>query len=144
MKMSIFAVGVLHIKLQCDKISIEKEVMKMAMNIKNEILEDQRRAREEFLNLKKMQNGEMDAGPKPSEIALTPKTFKEKRENFWFQYKWHTIGIVASVAVFIILVAQCMSVPNYDLSVVYFTYTPVIDNHTDLVAEYFEQYGNGY
>ena len=35
---------------------------------KNEILEEQRRAREEFLELKKMQSGEMKAPPKPSEV----------------------------------------------------------------------------
>lgn len=113
----------------------------MANKKRNEILEEQRRSREEFLKLKKMQKGEMDAGPKPSEIAIVPKTPKEKLANYWFQYKWHTIGIVSSLIVFIFLVAQCMSVPDYDLSVVYFTYTPVIDNHTDLVEDYFEEYG---
>jgi hypothetical protein len=113
----------------------------MADKKRNEILEDQRRAREEFLKLKKMQKGEISAGPKPSEVAIMPKTFKEKCANYWFQYKWHTIGIVASLAVFIFLVAQCMSVPKYDFSVIYFTYSPVIDNHTDLMAKYFEKYG---
>ena len=38
----------------------------------NEILEEQRRARQEFLELKKMQSGEMAAPPKPSEV-LFPK-----------------------------------------------------------------------
>ena len=113
----------------------------MAKNSKNEILEEQRRAREEFLRLKKMQSGEMSAGPKPSEVAFVPKTFKEKRENFWFQYKWHTIGIIASVIVLAVLVAQCMSVPKYDFSVVYFTHSPVIDIQTDAIAAYFENMG---
>ena len=38
----------------------------------NEILEEQRRARQEFSELKKMQNGEMAAPPKPSEVAIVP------------------------------------------------------------------------
>lgn len=113
----------------------------MANKKKNEILEEQRRAREEFLKLKKMQKGELKAEPKPSEIALVPKTFKEKCENFWFQYKWYVIGITAAVTALVLLIAQCMSVPNYDFSVVYFTYTPVVDKQTDLMADYFEKYG---
>lgn len=113
----------------------------MANKKKNEILEEQRRAREEFLKLKKMQKGELKAEPNPSEIALVPKTFKEKCENFWFQYKWHVIGITAAVTALVLLVAQCMSVPNYDFSVVYFTYTPAVDQQTALIADYFEKYG---
>ena len=113
----------------------------MADKKKNQILEDQRRAREEFIKLKKMQNGELDAGPKPSEVAIMPKTPKEKIANFWFQYKWHTIGLILSVSLFTVLVAQCMSRPNYDYNIVYFTYTPIIDTHTDLMSDYFEKYG---
>ena len=62
----------------------------MADNKKNDIIEEQRRARAEFLRLKKMQSGEIDAGPKPSEVAIVPKTPKEKWDNFWFQYKCFT------------------------------------------------------
>ena len=51
---------------------------------KNEILEEQRRAREEFLELKKMQSGEMKAPPKPSEVAIVPKTPKENGIIFGF------------------------------------------------------------
>lgn len=110
------------------------------MSEKNEILEEQRRAREEFLKLKKMQHGEMDAGPKPSEVAIVPKTPKEKAANFWFQYKWHTIGILLSLVILTVLVAQCATRPKYDLEVVYFTYTPVLDNQTEKIGEYIENF----
>ena len=53
----------------------------MADKKSNDILEEQRRAREEFLKLKKMQQGELEAGPKPSEVAVAPKTAKEKAEQ---------------------------------------------------------------
>ena len=118
------------------------------MSDKNDILEEQRKAREEFLKLKKMQQGEIDAGPKPSEVAIVPKTPKEKAANFWFQYKWHTIGIVAAVIVLAVLVAQCVSRPVYDMELVYFTYSPILDEQTTQIAEYFEEFaedldGNG-
>ena len=53
---------------------------------KNDILEEQRRARQQFLELKKMQ--------KPSEVALEPKTLGEKAKNYWYHFKWHTIAAI--------------------------------------------------
>ena len=107
-------------------------------NKKNDIIEEQRRAREEFLRLKKMQKGELDAGPKPSEIAIVPKTQKEKWDNFWFQYKWVVIALVSLFTVLTVLIAQCASRKNPDLEIVYFSYTPILDQQTTLIGEYFE------
>ena len=111
----------------------------MSDNKKNDILEEQRRAREEFLKLKKMQKGEMDAGPKPSEIAIVPKTPKEKWDNFWFQYKWVVIASVSLFIVLSVLIAQCATKKNPDLEIVYFTYTPALDSQMEPVADYFEE-----
>lgn len=108
----------------------------------NDILAEQRRAREEFLRLKKMQNGEIPADPKPSEEAVLPKTPEEKIKNFWFHYKWHTIGIIASVIVLTILVAQCVNKPKYDYEIIYFSYTQVLDEQLDPMEEYFESLGS--
>ena len=106
----------------------------------NEILEEQRRARREFLELKKMQNGEMDAPPKPSEVAIVPKTPKEKWDNFWFQYKWYVIAITAITVVLAVLITQCATRTKYDLEVVYFTYTAALDEQTNAVADYIASY----
>ena len=112
----------------------------MAKKKTNKLLEEQRRARAEFLKLKKMQKGELDAGPKPSEVAIVPKTFKEKVANYWFQYKWHTIGAVASVSLAIYLIISILTAPNYDLTVVYYSYSPIVETHTDAMKEFFEGY----
>ena len=109
---------------------------------KNEILEEQRRAREEFLELKKMQSGEIKAPPKPSEVAIVPKTPKEKWDNFWFQYKWHVTAIVAVTVILAVLITQCATRTKYDLEVVYFTYTAALDEQTDKIAEYIEKYAS--
>ena len=106
----------------------------------NEIIEEQRRARKEFLKLKQMQNGEVKPEPKPSEVAFVPRTFGEKASNFWFHYKAGVIGIVISVILLAVLVSQCMSRVNYDLEILYFTYTPTLDAQTEKMADYFEQY----
>ncbi len=109
---------------------------------KNEILEEQRRAREEFLKLKKMQNGELSADPKPSEVAIIPRTPKEKLINFWFHFKWHVISITAIIIILAVLISQCASRIDYDSEIIYFTYSPVLDSQLHKVEEYFKQYSS--
>lgn len=113
----------------------------MSQKDSNEILEEQRRARQEFLELKKMQSGEMEAPPKPSEIAIVPKTPKEKWDNFWFQYKWYVVAITAITVVLAVLITQCATKTKYDLEVVYFTYTAALDESTKAIGDYIAKYG---
>lgn len=113
----------------------------MADKKTNEILEEQRRARQEFLNLKKMQQGEMYAGPKPSETATVLNTPKDKFRNFWDYSKWFVISAVAITVLIAVLVAQCVNRPSYDLKLVYFTYNGVLDEQVNPISDYLEAYG---
>lgn len=120
----------------------------MAKKHSNAIIEEQRRAREEFLKLKKMQNGEMETGPKPSEVAIVPKTLPEKLKNIWFHDKWYIIGTIALIVAVSIMVAQCVTREKYDLEVVIYSHTIVANANDDAIAEYLEQFcedldGNG-
>ncbi len=110
----------------------------MAKKKVSDTLSQQRKARKDFLELKKMQSGEIQAGPKPSEIALKPKTFKDKAKNFWFHHKWHTLGSIFAALSLAILIGQCASRTNWDMQVMYFTYTPVLDEQLEPVADYLE------
>ena len=112
----------------------------MAQQHKNETLEQQRKAREDFLALKKMQHGELDAGPKPSEVAVLPKTPAEKLKNIWFHDKWFIMGAIALAIVMVVCVAQCASRPKYDLSVVVYAYNFVGDDDCKLMADYLSQH----
>ncbi len=106
----------------------------------NEIVEEQRRAREEFLRLKKMQQGEIEPEAKPSEVAIVPKTFGDKVKNFWYHYKIQ--AIVAAVLIFVLAAGtvQCMTREKYDFEVMYFAYQPILDTQVDKIEEYFEKY----
>ena len=114
----------------------------MAKQKKNEILEEQKRAREEFLKLKKIQSGELEAGPKYSEVAIVPKTRKEKIANFWFHHKITVIAVTFITIVLSVLISQCAGRTNYDFEVVYFTYNPVLDGQLNKVGDYFEKYAS--
>jgi hypothetical protein len=115
---------------------------------RNEIIEEQRKAREEFLKLKKMQQNEIAPEPKPSEIEKKPETFSEKVANFWYHFKAQTIIAVFLVVVIAILTAQCATREKYDMTVLYFAYSVANDAQIQKMEEYFEQYaqdvdGNG-
>ncbi len=112
----------------------------MAKKKVSDTIEQQRKARAEFLKLKQMQMGETAPEPKPSEQALVPKTFSEKMANIWFHYKNVIIFGTLFAAVFIFLVAQCATKVESDLDIVYFSYTPVLDADIAKMEEYFEQY----
>lgn len=107
---------------------------------RNEIMEEQRKAREEFIKLKKMQQGELEPQPKPSEIAIAPKTFKEKLSNFWYHFKVHTIIISFVVVTIALCITQCANRPKYDLEVLYFAHKTAIDAQTQAIGEYFEKF----
>lgn len=110
----------------------------MAHRMHNETLDQQRRARQDFLDLKKMQKGEKAPEPKPSEVAILPQTPKEKWANFWFHYKWATIGVLALTVILAVLITQCATRVNYDLKVVVSCYTPLTDAQTTRIRDYLE------
>lgn len=112
----------------------------MADKKDSDTLRQRKFAQQEFLKLKKMQQGELDAGPKPSEVYAAPLTFSEKIKNIWYHDKWAII-IVSLLAVCIaVFVAQCATKTQYDATVVVFTYTITGDNNCDKMGEYLKPY----
>lgn len=106
----------------------------------SETISQQRKARQDFLELKKMQNGEMYAGPKPSEIDTTPKTFKDKFANFWFHYKFAAIAVLLSAVFLAVTVTQCLGKTKYDLIAVVFTDEYISAEYNLYIEKYFENY----
>lgn len=101
-------------------------------------IRQQKKAREDFLELKKMQSGEII--PQSDSGAHLPKTFKEKSVNFWFYNKFTVLGTVFLIIVLAVGIVQCNSRVDYDLSITLYTATPFGDEQTDKISEYFEKY----
>lgn len=115
---------------------------------KNNIIEEQRRQREELYKLKRMQQGESVELPVAEVAESEPLTFKKKYENFWYYYKPFVIIGVAFALILALLLSQCAKRINYDMEIVYFTYTPVLSAQLEEATDYFKQYatdinGNG-
>lgn len=113
----------------------------MSQKKESDTLRQQRFAREEFLKLKKMQQGELKAEPKPSEIYNTPLTFSEKVKNIWYHDKFIIIILALLTIAIALLVAQCATKTKYDATVVVFTYSITGDKNCQKMGEYLKPYG---
>ncbi len=112
----------------------------MAKKKGSDTLRQQRLAREEFLKLKKMQQGELAPEPKPSEVYAKEMTFGEKIKNIWYHDKFAIIVVTILVVVIAMLVAQCATKTRYDATVVVFTYKITGDVNCDKMEEYLKPY----
>ncbi len=111
----------------------------MAKKKGSDTLRQQRFAREEFLKLKKMQQGELEPEPKPSEVAVK-LSFKEKLKNIWYHDKIAIISVTFIIVAVAFFIAQCVSKPKYDMTVVVFSHEIAGDVNCDKMAEYLKQY----
>ena len=112
----------------------------MAKKKVSDTIKQQRKAQKEFLELKKMQSGEIEPAPKPSEIEIKPKTFWEKVKNIWFHDKTAILITTAIVAIFTFFTVECAMKTKPDLQVVVFTYNTILDESCEKMQEYFKPY----
>lgn len=107
---------------------------------KSDTLEQRKKAQRDFLELKKMQSGEIAAEavrePEP------PKTFSEKVKNFWYHYKAHTILSLFMVTALTIGITQCSTRPDYDAEIVLYTRNfysaEQVEKLTEFLTPYFD------
>jgi hypothetical protein len=108
-------------------------------NKENDTLRQRRKARESFLELKRMQSeGELEKEHKAYENEIKPQGFFGKLTNFWEYYKAPVLIIAFCVAVVIFCCVQCASRQEDDLRVVLFSNHIVTDNQSIQLEEYLE------
>ena len=106
----------------------------------NKIIEEQRRAREEEIKLKLMKQGLIEPEVKDETAVIIPKTPKEKWQNYWYHFKWHTIGAVVLTAILAVMITQCVSREKYDFITILYTHSPIESGRIEKIEEYLEQY----
>ena len=106
----------------------------------SDTIRQQRKAREEFLELKRMQSGEIEVPAPPSAESTEPKTFKEKLQNFWFYNRIAVFSVLFVAIVMAVGIVQCASRVDYDLNIVLYTASPVDDGKTQMMSEYFKKF----
>ena len=111
----------------------------MSQKKESDTLRQRKFAQQEFLRLKKMQQGELDAGPKPSEMAV-PLSFGEKLKNIWYHDKLAIIVVTALIVAIALLITQCATKTKYDATIIVFTHTITGDENCDKMGEYLSPY----
>ena len=108
-------------------------------NKENDTLRQRRKARESFLELKRMQNSnEIEKEHKPYENEIKPQGFFGKLANFWEYYKAAVIGVLICAVVITVCCVQCASREEDDLRIVLFSNNMITDNQTLMLEDYFE------
>ena len=51
--------------------------------------------------------------------VITPSTLKEKIQNFWYHYKWHSIAALVAILVLVVCVLQFCQREEYDAYILY-------------------------
>lgn len=112
----------------------------MAKKKESDTLRQRKFAQQEFLKLKKMQNGELDAGPKPSEVYATPLTFTDKLKNIWYHDKLAIVIVLVITAFIAFFAVQCATKTEYDATVILFSHSSTGDVNCDKMGEYLKPY----
>lgn len=107
----------------------------MSQKKESQTLRQRKFAQQEFIKLKKMQQGELDAGPKPSELAV-PLTFGEKIKNIWYHDKFALSVITLIIVAIVLLCVQCATKTVYDATVVVFTHEITGEPNCKKMGEY--------
>lgn len=107
----------------------------MAEKSQNEILAEQRKARKQYLELKKMQQ-EDTAPEREVHREAELKTPEEKAKHIWYYYKWGIILVVLAAVILAVSVRQCVTATKYDFGIVAFTYSSVSTESLEKLADY--------
>ncbi|MBQ6816141.1 MAG: hypothetical protein IJP26_02775 [Clostridia bacterium] len=105
---------------------------------KSDTLKQRKIAQQKFLELKKMQAGQLEPEAPPQEIK--PKTFSEKRKNFWYHYKTHTILSLFMAVVLAVGITQCANRTKYDSRIVLYTENIYSNTQIDLLTNYMSKF----
>lgn len=111
----------------------------MSQKKESDTLRQRKFAQKEFLELKKMQQGELKPQPKPSELTA-PLTFKDKLKNIWYHDKLAIVVILLLAVAITLLCVQCATKTQYDATVVLFTYEITGEPNCKKMSEYLEEY----
>ena len=111
----------------------------MSEKKESDTLRQRKFAQQEFLRLKKMQQGELDAGPKPSEVAA-PLTFWDKLKNIWYHDKLIIFILALIISAIVFFCVQCATRTFYDATIVVYTHKITGEANCASMSDYFIQF----
>ncbi len=111
------------------------------MSKESDTLRQRKKAQQDLLELKKIQQGEIDASTlQDDDKKIVPTTFDEKCENFFFYHKYKLLAIAAAVVALTIIITSTLTTPNYDTTLTVYCHEFIADSETAAVGEWLEKY----
>lgn len=84
-------------------------------------LDEIRKRQRELVEVKKVKQGQIEAPVvDPDEGKIVPRTPEEKAKNFWYHYKWATIGTVIGLGLLIFFIVDLATKTRYDIEIMAF------------------------
>lgn len=107
----------------------------------SETLKQREKAQRDLLELKKRQQGLLAPLEEEEKELRTPRTLKEKKDNFFYHHKLGFYGVVLLIAVLAFIVVDTLTSVKYDASVVLFTHERYDENQVEALGFFLEEYG---
>ena len=111
------------------------------MQKKSETLKQREKAQRDLLELKKRQQGLLEPLEEKEKEVLTPRTLKEKKDNFFYHHKLVFYGVILVLAVLAFVIVDTLTAVKYDASVVLFTHERYYENQAEALCSFLEEYG---
>lgn len=110
-------------------------------NKKSETLSQREKAQKELLQLKKMQQGQLDPSIlNDDDKKIVPRTLDEKCDNFFYHHKTKVIIFGFLAVVLSVLIVSCATRTNYDATLTIYCYEYIDSETVKEVGKWMEGY----
>jgi len=107
---------------------------------KSETLRQREKAQKDLLELKKIQQGQLDPETLKKDEKIIPMTFGEKVSNFFFHHKWKVVTAVCAAIVLSIVIHSEVTKIRYDTTLTLYCFEYFSEENADAVAYWMEGY----
>lgn len=100
-------------------------------------LDEIRKRQKELVEMKKVKQGQVEAPHVDlNEEKIIPHTPKEKAQNFWYHYKWVTLGSLAALGLLVFFIIDMVTKPRYDIEIMAFNKYQTLFDTDKLTASF--------
>ena len=107
---------------------------------KSETLRQREKAQKDLLELKKIQQGQLDPETLKKDEKIIPMTFGEKVSNFFFHHKWKVVTAVCAAIVLSVVIHSEVTKIRYDTTLTLYCFEYFSEENADAVANWMEGY----
>ncbi len=106
---------------------------------KSDTLRQREKAQRDLLELKKIQQGELDAEVLKKDEKIIPMTPREKVSNFFFHHKWKVVtAVCAAILLFVVIHSEVTKI-RYDTTLTIYCFEYYSEENADAIGAWMEE-----